>query len=64
MKYIIKKHAQGKWNRQHDYFDSDAEAKIWARGELGETCDLVLLYRHDTKDTPEMNNLVAAFETY
>lgn len=62
MLYFLNKHIQGGWESKYQHFDNDADAMTWARNELGDTCNMVALYRHENEDTCGIKHFVVSYD--
>ena len=60
--YMINKREQSGWEQEYHDFECDADAMMYARRQLGDTCSMVSVYRHEDRDTCGIKQFVAAYD--
>ena len=60
--YFINKRVQGGWEHEYVYFNHDADAMVYGRNQLGDTCSMVAVYRHDDYDTCGIKRFLVSYD--
>ena len=60
--YFINMRVQGGWEHEYPHFAEDADAMIYGRNKLGDTCSMVAIYRHEDEDTCGVKHFLVAYD--
>lgn len=60
--YFFNCHVQDGWNHRYEWFTCDADAMMYARTLLGDTCNMVAVYRHRDSDKCGIKDFVASYD--
>lgn len=59
--YLINCHVQNRWEQDYQWFECDADAMMYSRSKLSDTCNMVAVYRHRDSDTCGIKDFVASY---
>lgn len=62
--YFINKRVQDGWEHEYPHFDCDADAMIYGRNQLGDTCTMVAIYRHEDEDTCGIKHFLVSYDRH
>lgn len=60
--YFINKRVLGGWEHDYQHFSDDADAMVYARNQLSDTCSMVAVYRHEDNDTCGRKQFLVAYD--
>lgn len=60
--YFINMRVQDGWEHKYEHFECDADAMMYGRSLLGDTCKMVAIYRHLDNDTCGIKEFIAAYD--
>ena len=60
--YFFNKREQNGWEHEYCDFECDADAMMYGRHLLCDTCSMVAVYRHEDNDTFGIKKFVAAYD--
>jgi len=60
--YHILKREQNGWESEYRHFKADADAMMYGRNQLGDTCSMVSIYRHEDNDTCGRKTHIASYD--
>lgn len=59
--YFFNKREQNGWEQEYKDFECDADAMMYARTLLTDTCSIVGVYRHEDHDTCSRKQYIVAY---